>query len=180
MKKVLLIMILFATSIFSNNQDTIEYLFGPRTGFTGIVTENAKFNEKMQALFPNEEKDYNPFITQFGINFEQRVKLGDTNSHFAFQEVILIGGLDQSLVIPSLSFLIGYRHGAGLEIGLGPNISITSDSAGNLKGSISVAYTLGWTFSYKGVYVPVNIAFVPTPVDGSPRLSLLTGFNFFY
>ena len=113
------------------------------------------------------------------MNLEQRIKLGETKSHFAFQEVFLIGGIDQSIVLPSLSFIIGYRHSSGLEFGLGPNISTTSDIRGDIIPSISVVYSIGWTFSYQSVYVPINLAIVPTPVDGHPRVSLLTGFNFY-
>jgi hypothetical protein len=43
---------------------------------------------------------------------------------------------------------------------------------------LSVAYSVGWTFSFEDVFVPVDLAFIPTPSDGKPRITLLTGFNF--
>lgn len=165
--------------LFPKENETVDYLFGPRTGFTYVFTTQDDFDEKIQSIYSNEDKTYFPFFTQFGLMLEQRIKLGDTDNHFAFQEVILIGGIDQSIVIPSLSFAIGFRHHNGLEFGLGPNVSITTNSDDEMIANISVVYTVGWTFSYENVFVPVNIAVVPTPIDGSPRFSLLTGFNFF-
>lgn len=180
MKSILVVFILIPLLLIAEEEESkIDYLFGPRTGFTYIYTTQEEFNNKIQSIYENEDKVYTPLITQFGLNLEQRILLGDTLSHFAFQEVILIGGLDQSIIIPSLSFLIGYRHNNGLEIGLGPNFSITTKSNGDLSSSVSVVYSIGWTFSFKNVYVPINLAFVPTPIDGHPRITLLTGFNFY-
>jgi hypothetical protein len=39
-----------------------------------------------------------------------------------------------------------------------------------------VVFSAGWTFMFSNVFVPVDLAFVPSP-EGS-RLTLLTGFNF--
>lgn len=152
-------------------------VIGPRVGATVIVARPAEFDNAVQEMYPDSERKYFPVITQFGISLEQRIKLGDTESHFAFQEVITLGGLDQNIVIPSFNFLIGFRSRMGLEIGMGPNISMkkTGDS---IKPTVSVIYAVGWTFSFKDVYVPVDIAVVPTPSDGCPRISVLTGFNF--
>lgn len=156
----------------------VEFVYGPRVGVSYIVTDPAEFNESVQEMFPDSDRKYFPIITQFGLNLEQRIRLGNTASHFAFQEVLIIGGLDQNLIIPSLSVLIGFRSRAGLELGLGPNVSLKRSADGPAGVGLSVVYALGWTFDFSGVYVPVNLAVVPTPSDGAPRITLLTGFNF--
>ena len=119
----------------------------------------------------------NPGLTQFGLNVERRIQLGTTDSHFVFQEILVIGGLDQNLVMPSLNTLIGFRSHAGLEIGLGPNLSLAVVD-GRPSLAVSVLYAIGWTFSFSDVHVPVNVAIVPTPRGGNPRLTVITGFNF--
>lgn len=157
------------------DESNFKLVFGPRVGVTYLFSQIAEFNDALQQIFPNPERGYFPLITQFGINLEQRIRLGDTKSHFAFQELLLIGGLDQSIVIPNLIVMIGFRSHTGLEFGLGPYMAMSKSEIGI---EFSVVYAIGWTFSFKGVYVPVDLAIVPTPADGFPRISLLTGFNF--
>ena len=154
-----------------------EFIFGPRVGVSWVTVNPEQFNESVQQIFSDETRAYFPIFTQFGINFEQRIRLGTTKSHFAFQEVIIIGGLDQNIVLPSLNFLIGFRSHAGLEFGLGPNITM-SKSADGIGITVSVVYAVGWTFFFQNVFVPVNIAVVPSLSEGHLRITFLTGFNF--
>lgn len=156
----------------------LEFAFGPRVGVSYVMASPQDFNDAVQKIFPDDSREYIPIFTQFGVNFEQRIRLGDTQSHFAFQEVLLLGGVDQNFFLPSLSALIGFRSRAGLEFGLGPNLTLASrlGNPGNVDLKLAVVFSAGWTFKFSNVFVPVDLAFVPSP-DGS-RLSLLTGFNF--
>ena len=176
---VLAITLIAAVSIGAQEADErFQFVFGPRVGATYIFVDDwTSYDNTIQKAFPDNARTYFPVITQFGLNIEQRIRLGTTKSHFAFQEVLLVGGIDQNVVIPSLSTLIGFRSQAGLEIGIGPNFAM-SVKDGNPVLGMSVVIAAGWTFSFEGVYVPVNIAIVPTPRDGSPRLTIVTGFNF--
>ena len=153
-----------------------SFVIGPRVGVSYVFTNWDEYNSAIQQHFP-DDRSYFPVVTQFGLNVEQRIRLGNTKSHFAFQEVLLIGGLDQNLFIPSFSTLIGFRSQKGLEIGLGPNVSMSMNDNG-LSAALSVVYAVGWTFAFSDLYVPVNIAIIPTPRDGNPRITLVTGFNF--
>ena len=155
----------------------VEIVFGPRVGVTYIAVNPEEFNKSLQETYPDESRSYFPMMTQFGVNLEQRIRLGDTDSHFAFQEVLVIGGIDQNIFLPSLSVLIGFRSRVGLEFGLGPNVTLVRSEEG-LVPNLSVIYAAGWTFNFRDVFVPVNIAVVPTPTDGHPRVSFMTGFNF--
>jgi len=102
---------------------------------------------------------------------EQRILLGETKSHFVFQEVFSAAGLEQSILIPSFSLLIGYRDFSGFELGAGPCVSVSG---------VGVVVAIGWTFSFKGVYVPLDVNWVlPSRNDNSmDTVSLTTGFNF--
>jgi len=153
----------------------LEVAFGPRVGVSYVLTGFQEFNDAVQKIFPDSSRRYIPIFTQFGLNLEQRIRLGDTQSHFAFQEVLLLGGVDQGIFLPSLSVLVGFRSRSGLEFGLGPNLSLAR-SEGSFGVSLAVVFSAGWTFTFSNVFVPVDLAFVPSP-EGS-RLSLLTGFNF--
>ena len=155
----------------------VSHIFGPRVGATYIAVDPDDFDERMREVFPNSDRSYFPLITQFGVNLEQRILLGDSGHHFAFQEVLIIGGLDQNIFIPSGTVIIGFRFKGGFEVGLGPNISLARVDE-ETKAGLTVAYAIGYTFTFQDVFVPLNLAVVPTPLDGHPRFTLLTGFNF--
>ena len=156
-----------------------EQYFGPRVGLTLALTTRDTFNDRAQEMFPNPDREYIPFFTQFGVTVEQRMQLGSTESHFAFQEVLTVGGLDQGMALPSGSFLLGFRSHAGLEFGLGPTVSfLYKEEEEELDTVVSVMYAIGWTFSFHDMHVPINLAVVPMSMDNLPRISVISGFNF--
>ncbi len=147
-------------------QPVFKSVFGPRIGVSYNFTSSADFTEIINESF---EGEYIPFYTLFGAILEQRILLGETQSHFAIQELVLIGGLEQSIVIPIAALMIGFRGASGFEFGVGPIVSLTG---------IGVICAVGWTFSYKGVFVPVDLHFV-LPNQSKPAvLGITTGFNF--
>jgi len=182
--RVLLVFLLFialaALPASTQEQEKVkrlEIVYGPRVGVTWVATSRQDFDAAIQGVFPDPDREYFPIFTQFGFNLEQRIRLGNTQSHFAFQEVLILGGLDQNIIMPSLSLMIGFRSRIGLEFGLGPNVSLKRSPEGP-GVDLSVAYSLGWTFFFEDVFVPVDVAVMPTPSDGKARITLLTGFNF--
>ena len=135
-------------------------LDGPRIGFTYLAGDRLldKARENLPGL--------NPFITQFGWQFETRL-FRMPNGLSALAEVVpLVGGLDQGRFIPSLSGLLGLRTSNGFEIGMGPNVTPVGTS---------VVFALGTSFRSNGINFPVNVAVVPG--NGGARISLLLGFN---
>lgn len=56
----------------------------------------------------------------FGITCGQRILPGETDSHFAFQEIVMISGPEQSIALTSAGVLIGFRGYRGFEFGIGP------------------------------------------------------------
>ena len=149
--------------------DDVQVVFGPRVGFSYVFMESEAFTNSINEIPWYNGESYFPFTSQFGISIEQRIPLGTTKSHFAFQEVITVGGIDQSIALPTAAVLVGWRADFGLECGIGPMWSLSG---------FGVIYAAGWTFSYHGVYVPVNVVFVPDFSSGNHSVSIYTGFNF--
>jgi hypothetical protein len=149
--------------------DNVDMVFGPRVGFSYVFIDADEYTSELHEVSIFNDENYVPFMSQFGISIEQRIRLGTTKSHFAFQEVVVVGGIDQSIAIPSVVLLLGYRSEFGLEFGLGPKWSLSG---------FNVVYAAGWTFNYQDVYVPVDIVFIPDIANGHHSISLYTGFNF--
>ena len=134
-------------------------LGGPRLGCTvlmGGVVDRAR----------EHISDLNPFLTQFGWQFETRLFRMPNGMSGLVELVPLVGGLEQGRFIPSVSGLLGFRGAKGFEIGVGPNLT-------PLGSSVVVA--LGTSFRSNGINFPVNLAVVPG--NGGARVSLLVGFN---
>lgn len=133
-------------------------LGGPRIGFTVI---GGKQVSKLQ-----EDYDVNPFLTQFGWQFETRMFTTSGGLSGLAEFVPLIGGLEQGKFIPSLNALVGIRSAKGLEFGVGPNVSPTG---------AGLVFAVGTSFHSQGINFPVNLAVVPG--NDGVRFSLLFGFN---
>jgi hypothetical protein len=133
-------------------------LSGPRVGVTYVTGDLAdRLDEDFGAA---------PVITQFGWQFETRLFATDTGLSGVTEFVPLIGGLEQSLFLPSFSFLVGLRTASGVEFGLGPNASL---------GGTAYVVAVGVTQRYGGLNIPVNLSAVLS--GEGVRMSLLVGFN---
>jgi hypothetical protein len=150
---------------------------GPRIGVTVVISKTSEFDDIIQQFY-SKSRQYFPLYSEIGLAVEQRVRIGGSGYQLFLQERILAGGLDQTVVLPSLSLLLGFSTPFGLEIGLGPDFSLESKSSGAVI-SPAMAYTLGWSFLISdGIKIPVVLSAVPIPPEGKPRLSLLTGLDF--
>jgi hypothetical protein len=134
-------------------------LSGPRVGATFLSPGVA---EKLR----EHQIDAGWALSQFGWQFEKRIKTGPTGLSAVNEWVVLAGGLEQGIVIPSLSWLVGLRTGSGVEFGLGPNVT---------PAGVALAMAGGITVSKGALNVPFNIAVVPS--RAGVRVSVLTGFN---
>ncbi len=133
-------------------------LMGPRLGITYITP-----GETTDQL---ADYDINPFITQFGWQFETRFFTLPSGVAGLIEGIILVGGIEQNTFLPSGTFIVGIRNAKGLEFGLGPNLSVSG---------IAFALAVGITLKSNHINFPINIAVVPS--DKGIRLSLLFGFN---
>jgi hypothetical protein len=135
-------------------------LSGPRLGFTflsdGIVGR----------LKDDASINVSPVVTQFGWQFEKQFYSTENGPTAVTEWVVLVGGLEQGVVLPSVSWLVGMRTMKGAEFGIGPNITPVG---------AALALAAGMTFRAGGLNVPVNLAVVPS--KSGVRVSLLAGFN---
>lgn len=135
-------------------------LSGPRLGFTflsdGIVGR----------LKDDASINVSPVVTQFGWQFEKQFYSTENGPTAVTEWVVLVGGLEQGVVLPSVSWLVGMRTMKGVEFGIGPNITPVG---------AALAVAAGMTFRAGGLNVPVNLAVVPS--KSGVRVSLLAGFN---
>ncbi len=145
-----------------------DLIVGPRIGISYVFTSAKEFTDAINER-RDEEGSYVPLMSVFGVAAEQRLLLGETTSHFAAQELLLLTGMEQSLALLSGSFLMGYRDAMGLEAGFGPTMSPTG---------MGVVIAVGWTITYRGVYIPIDLSFVLPNRQRPANVALTTGFNF--
>jgi len=131
-------------------------LSGPRFGMTilsdGVVKALADRNVTI-----------NSTISQFGWQFEKQFYTKASGVTALNEWVFLVGGLDQSVAIPSLSWLVGLRTKEGAEFGIGPNIT---------PAGAALVIAAGVTFRAGVLNVPMNFAVVPT--RAGTRVTVLT------
>jgi hypothetical protein len=135
-------------------------LSGPRFGLT-FLTDATRDSIKAKT-----DKTVSSVITQFGWQFENQF-LGTADGLAAVNEwIVLVGGLDQGLFLPSLSWIVGIRGQGGAEIGVGPNIS---------AAGVGLVAAAGVTYRSSTMNIPLNFAVVPS--QAGPRVSIITGFT---
>lgn len=140
-------------------------LSGPRVGLTLVTGED---KNRLKNKF-----DANPLIVQFGYQFEKRF-FSTNNGVTALTEFIpLVGGLDQSLLIPSVSWLLGIRTASGFEFAFGPNLTMKDKSVKDIKPAF--VFATGYSLKMDGMYFPFNFA-VSRSRDGL-HYNFTTGFN---
>ena len=148
----------FPSDSLSRNSSHRVNLSGPRFGVSFVRGDLA------QEL--KDRLDVKPFVSQFGWQFETRF-LSTPDGFAGLSEWIpLVAGVEQGVLLPSLSWLIGFRSGAGNEIGFGPNISL---------GGVSLVLAGGVTARTATLNFPFNIGAALSKKGVS--ISLLVGFN---
>lgn len=134
-------------------------LAGPRFGVTSL-------SQGVVDKLAERDITVRPMITQFGWQAEKQFFTRESGVSAVNEWVLLLGGLDQGVALPSLSWLVGLRTREGAEIGVGPNIT---------PAGVALAFAGGVTFRTGVVNVPMNFAIVPS--QAGTRVSFLTGFT---
>jgi len=144
-----------------------QRLNGPRFGFTVFTGDVARFRQEVQ----NKQ----PLISQFGWQFETQIVSTQSGNQALMEWIILLGGLEQSERNLSLSWMAGYRLPNGLELGVGPNISVrpAEDPEKTIASTTSMVVAGGATLPFGELYVPLNLAVAFA--EGGPRLTTLLG-----
>jgi hypothetical protein len=105
-------------------------------------------------------------MSQFGWQKERRFLSTPTGWTGVHEFVVLVGGVDQGVFLPSFNWLVGARTSSGIEFAAGPNVT---------AAGVALAMAGGVTFRTGNLNIPVNLALVPSK-EGS-RISMLVGFN---
>jgi hypothetical protein len=134
-------------------------LAGPRYGFTFL-------DDGIVAKLKSEDIEVKNGISQFGWQFERQFYSKEGGPSVLNEWVLLLGGLDQGVALPSLTWLVGLRTRDGAEFGVGPNITPVG---------VALALAAGVTFRAGVLNIPMTFAVVPSK-DGM-RVSLLSGFT---
>jgi hypothetical protein len=139
--------------------DTVK-LSGPRFGMTFLSDGIVKRLETDDGI------SVGPVISQFGWQFEKQFYSSEHGPAAVTECVLLLGGLEQGVVLPSLSWLVGIRTTNGVEFGAGPNVTPVG---------VALAVAAGVTFRAGVLNVPLNVAVVPS--KSGMRVSVLSGFS---
>jgi hypothetical protein len=107
--------------------------------------------------------------SQFGWHFEHSVAPNPRGPWFIVETVLLVGGLERDVFMPSATMIFGVRLPGGFEAGVGPSLGV-----GPSGGSSALVLAAGQTLSFGGIHVPLNLA-VSLDNDGDERVTLLTG-----
>jgi len=135
-------------------------LAGPRFGATVLS------NGIIDQLRVEKGIELRPMITQVGWQFEKQFYTPRQGPAVLSEWVVLLGGLEQGVALPSISWLAGIRMPTGGEFGIGPNIT---------PAGVALAIAAGTTVRWGVVNVPVNLAVVPS--KAGVRVSVLSGFS---
>jgi len=96
-----------------------------------------------------------------------------------WEEILLVGGLDQSLIVPGFTFILGLRTTSGFEFGVGPNILLNfselQEEEPKIKEFVKTAVVLALGVSVKAgrFDFPIDIAF--TPATTGLRFTIIMG-----
>jgi len=189
MKKVLLTLVLGLGLLTASAQ--IQQLAGPRIGMTLITAgSTADFLHKGFDYVQYEDEYENAehklgetgsaFTTQYGWQWESRFADGGGEVVGIVEWIALVAGMEQGKFLPSLTSVIGARTVNGLEIGVGPSLSLTG---------VGMVFAIGKNFQSGSLNMPVNLVFMPgkntdSDINGEDytyssgaRISLMVGFN---
>jgi hypothetical protein len=111
----------------------------------------------------------------FSMGFElQETREGGSWLDMLFIQNVTISGLDQSIVAPSASLLVGFEIQDQLQMAIGPNLSAFDPAEeGNY---MHLAMAAGYTAEAGDFSVPFHVVWIPD-VNGFHRIAATTGVN---
>jgi hypothetical protein len=141
-------------------------LGGPRFGCSYIT--GGGFNQLQNTVHQSKPgTQVEPLFTQFGWQMEYRMFRNDQGMTALTEVIPLVGGLEQGLALPSLTWLFGLRNRDGWELGVGPNVGLDG---------VSMMLGAGCTAGYSGINIPINVA-VGRGADNTTSLCFSVGSN---
>ena len=133
-------------------------LSGPRVGMTLLTGDDA---DKLK-----HDYDAGPVVSQFGWQFETQLFDSKEGISGLTECVVLVGGVEQGVILPSVSGLVGVRFAGGPEVAVGPILSLSG---------AALAIAGGTTIQTSSFNFPINGALVLA--KGGTTVSILLGFT---
>ena len=159
----------YESEIINPDKDKLN-LSGPRLGLTYF---DGTIKEVM--MKPKYEGGYDvlPVMFMFGYQFEVQY-LNSGNFQALFEFLPTITGVDQGLLLPNLSVLMGFRHNVrGWEIALGPTAGLTKKATGYYDGDGNWHLSSDWDYNQG-----VNPYPAEKRIDSRGYITYHTGFVF--
>ncbi len=154
MKRILLTLVLALGLLTANAQ--IEKLAGPRLGVTFISAGPIADFLHDGFDFDGDEEQHgstgSAITTLYGWQWESRFADGGGQIVGIVEWIVLVGGMEKGMFLPSASSIIGARMDNGLEFGVGPNLSLSG---------IGMVFGLGYNFKSGNLNLPINISVIP-------------------
>jgi hypothetical protein len=183
MKKLILTIASILMIISVNAQ--IQKLAGPRIGMTFITAGSTADLLHKGFDYVDEENNKlgetgSAFTSQYGWQWESRFADGGGDVVGIVEWVALVAGMEQGKFLPSLTSVIGARTANGLELGVGPSLSLSG---------VGMVFAIGKNFRSGSLNLPVNLVFMPgknidSKLNGETytyntgaRISIMVGFN---
>jgi hypothetical protein len=108
-----------------------------------------------------------PLMTLFGWQFEKQFNTGQPTLPTPVTELVAFaGGMEQGVVLPSASWLVGVRKTNGWEAAIGPTLT---------GAGVQLALAAGVTHTVGNINVPLNLAVAPGRRGAA--ISITSGFN---
>jgi len=139
---------------------TVVKRSGPRYGVLWLSQQSA---DTISAHYGHK---INQTMSIFGWDFETQLLKNPGGTTPMTDLVVVVGGLDQGVILPSATWFVGMRTGDDFEFGVGPNVSLAG---------AGLALTVGMTHRTGVLNIPFNLAVVSSKLGS--RISLSTGFN---
>ena len=112
-----------------------------------------------------------PHLFIMGYEATQRITGGEWLNIITVENFI-IGGMNQSIFIPTANFLLGFEIDERFQIGVGPNFSPFSEP----EDILHMIGAVGYTPQVGDFNVPIHASYIPD-VDGNYRIAVTTGVN---
>jgi hypothetical protein len=136
-----------------------RYMHGFRIGYSYI--NGGEQHERLST----------PHLFVMGYEATQRISGGEWLNIITVQN-FMVGGMNQSVFIPTANFLLGFEMNEQFQIGVGPNFSPFSDPS----EMIHMIGAVGYTPKVGDFNVPLHVSYIPD-VDGNFRVAATTGVN---
>ena len=158
----------YESAVTNPNKNTLN-LSGPRLGMTYFTGDVAHYliSSKNDGGFGAQY----PAMFMFGYQFEIQY-LNEGNFQALFEFIPTITGVDQGLIMPSISILNGLRHNLyGWELALGPIAGITKKAKGYYENGV-------WHLESDWNNATANPNPTEERMDSRGRIAYHTGFVF--